>query len=227
MNRNGILALSRLLLIRTRTTRNGSMKLAFVLSSALAACASAGTEITPESQELRFAHYSMALPPGCSLIEIDEASELAVAELLDSPTQFTIRVFLNTLVERDGKTQSSDDVANDYRDSEERIMLTEGVERGLYRLKDVVKTEEVHGGKVFHAMHYVVTTSAEVTSASLYLYFPDEDRVREFVVIHYARTIPTMWSWGTRVMPSDSADAGFLQTLASLSTNERADSPAQ
>ena len=126
--------------------------LALLICTLLAVAATGCASTVEENRELRFAHYSVALPPGWRLIELDEENEEAVAELRDSPSHFMLRVFLSTAGERDGKTLSSDDFANGFRDNEERIMIERGVEEGEYRLENVVKTEEVHGGKVFHAL---------------------------------------------------------------------------
>src|SRR5688572_12133451 len=95
-----------------------SRSLALLTCTLLAVAATGCASTVEESRELRFAHYSVALPPGWRLIELDEVNEEAVADLRDSPSHFLLRVFLSTAGERDGKALSSDDFANGFRDNE-------------------------------------------------------------------------------------------------------------
>ena len=73
-----------------------------------------------------------------------------------------------------GATHTERWLADDIRRQEESNMITLGVERGLYRLKDVDRFDVEMGGKAGYAMTYTQVIDGVQARGYLYLYFPDD-----------------------------------------------------
>ena len=85
---------------------------------------------------------------------------------------------------------------------------------GRYKLSDVVMGEESVGDKKFYTMKYTTSDSSAEQTASLYLYFPREEKNPYFMVIHYSETT----SRGVTIRLPFYED--FLETLKSLHISE-------
>jgi|WetSurMetagenome_2_1015567.scaffolds.fasta_scaffold50179_4 hypothetical protein len=188
-----------------------------VLLLTLVGCASTGTEITSSNNQIQFPHYSLVLPtPGWRLSRPDENNEVAVVTLQAGPplsATFQMRFIKNGIFDERIKSWSARQVADDYRTLEKRIMIEQGVNKGQYRLSEVVMGEEMVGDKKFYTMKYTTSASAQRQSASLYLYFPRDEGNSFFMVAHYSEMIPP------NVSLSRSFNSEFLQTLKSLRVN--------
>lgn len=85
------------------------------------------------------------------------------------------------IINRDLELFTAEEVADDYLRHEENIMLTEGVDAGLYEFEYLNKGTTIIGGKEFYYMTYKLIMNEEYTGgvsmfsdATIYLYFPDE-----------------------------------------------------
>jgi ankyrin repeat protein len=84
----------------------------------------------------------------------------------------------------EGWYMSEEEVANDYRNLEEKTMIEEGVKKGQYKLEDVKKDGTTIKGKKFYLMSYRITSGglfkgpAMTQEAVLYVYFPPDFKKR-------------------------------------------------
>lgn len=136
------------------------------------------------------------LPKGGDLIEMDSYYvQMPVGDdwnSTDVPTSDTIH-FSNevgplaqiaigrNIINRDLGLFTAEEVADDYLRHEENIMLTEGVDAGLYEFEYLNKGTTTVGDKEFYYMTYKWIMNEEYTGgvpmfsdATIYLYFPDE-----------------------------------------------------
>jgi hypothetical protein len=182
----------------------------------LAACATAGTEITRTSHQIQMPHYSFQVPPdqGWYMLRPDEKSETAVVTKKLPPFQFEIRMMRNVILNKYVKTWSAEEVADDYRYQEIWAMTTLGVDKGLYRLRDVVQGEQIIGSKKFYTLTYttfVNTQQGMEHRGALYLYFPKEDKNDWFLIAHFSEVGPAA------EMHAKSLRAEFIKVLESVS----------
>ena len=81
---------------------------------------------------------------------------------------------------------------------------------GQYELKDVVMGEDVIGEKRFYTMTYTTLKDKIEQRAALYLYFPMEQGVTNFLVALYSETSPIYGDKGK------SSIDDFIECLNSL-----------
>ncbi len=85
----------------------------------------------------------------------------------------TIKIFQNNLTKQKFNL-TEDQVADDYRDLEEQVMVEEGVKKGKYKLEQLNKTTTAMAGKKLYTMSYRTFTTTAGGNAILYLYFPPD-----------------------------------------------------
>ena len=186
----------------------------------LASCASPETPITTSNARITFPHYSIVVPPdrGWRVVRPNEKGEVAVVtmtlDLPGAPATFRMQFLRNEVLHEVPRSWSARQVADNFRKMERQIMIEQGVNKGLYKLGDVVMGEESVGDKTFYTMKYTTSDSRVNQSASLYLFFPKEEKNTYFLVIHYSETIPR----GAAVVLPFHRE--FLETLKSLRINE-------
>jgi hypothetical protein len=146
-----------------------------------------------EGETINMDSYTVALPPGENW-EIQKAKEKGMVTFLKLKKWLftgrvlgstTIKVFRNEIAPQ-GWHLSEEEIANDFRNNEEKIMREEGVKNGLYELEDVTKSIESEGDKKLYAMSYKITrdlpgggaAARRAQEAVLYLYFPPDFKVR-------------------------------------------------
>jgi cobalamin-dependent methionine synthase I len=182
-------------------------------------CASIGTPVTKNNNQINFPHYSIAVPPdqGWRLLRPNEMNEVAVVTLELGPplsVKFRMQFIKNDILDERVRSLSAQQVADDYRNMEKRIMIEQGVNKGQYQLSEVMMGEETVGGNRFYTMKYTTSDSAYTQNASLYLYFLRQEKNPYFIVIHYAETMPSGVVISTKFYPE------FLETLKSLRINQ-------
>ena len=186
----------------------------------LASCASIETPITRNNSQITFPHYSIVVPPDrWHLIRPNENAEVAVVTTkldlgLGEPATYRMQFARNEVLHEVPRSWSARQVADSFRNMERQIMIEQGVRKGQYKLSDVVMGEESVGDKKFYTMTYTTSDGHVNQSASLYLYFPREEKNAYFMVIHYSETIPR----GAAIVVPFRRD--FLETLKSLRINE-------
>ena len=186
----------------------------------LASCATVGTEITKNNHQIQMPHYSFVVPSDQEwyLLRTDEKMELAVVTKKLPPFMFEIRMMRNVILDEKVKTWSAEAVADHYRFQEMWGMMTLGVNKGLYNLRDVViQGEEVIGNKKFYTMTYTTVFKKQrgmEQRAALYLYFPKEENNEWFIIAHFSEVGPTA---GTHVK---SHRVEFLKMLESVSVGQ-------
>jgi hypothetical protein len=187
----------------------------------LVSCASLGTPITRDNSQITFPHYSIVVPPdrGWNLLRPNEKIEAAVVTTRvslgrgDSAT-YLMQFSRNDVLDERPRSWSARQVADHFRNMEKQIMIEQGVKTGQYKLGDVVMGEESVGDKTFFTMKYTTSDSSVRQTASLYLYFPREEKNQYFMVIHYSETTPR----GVAIHMPFHKD--FLETLKSLHVSE-------
>jgi hypothetical protein len=63
----------------------------------------------------------------------------------------------NVVLDANMRTQSANLVADHFRGMEEQTMIEQGVKRGQYQLKNLVKDTRKLGNKTFYTMTYEVS----------------------------------------------------------------------
>jgi hypothetical protein len=185
----------------------------------LIGCASIGTSITKNNSQINFPHYSITVPPdqGWHLLRPNETNEVALVSLKFGPplsVQFRMLFMKNDILDERVRSQSAQDVADDYRNMEKRTMIEQGVNKGQYQLSDVIMGEETVGGNKFYTMKYTTSNDDYKQNASLYLYFPRQEKNPYFIVVHYSETMPSGVAISTKYYPQ------FIETLKSLRVNQ-------
>ena len=125
-----------------------------------------------------------------------------------------IKLFRNPVLDKEMQASSAKTVADDYRQLEKRIMVEQGVNKGLYILKDVKMDEEVIGNKTFYTMNYTITENSGIQRAGLYLYFHKPNNNDYFIMAHYSETIPT------NALLEKTYKPDFLKILESLAISK-------
>jgi len=151
-----------------------------VLLISLFSCAT-----TPEIQSgngrriIDMGSYSVEVPPGEGW-KFELAKEKGMVTFLKTivaqESGVSILVFQNK-INPDIWHLSEEQVADDFRNSEEKIMIEEGVKKGVYTLEDVKKELITIGEKKVYSMSYRkgmrIANKSYREVAILYLYFPD------------------------------------------------------
>ena len=163
-----------------------------MLLAPIAGCASLAPEVTESNKYVQMPHYSFVVPPGKGwrIQQFDSPDERAVITQIAGPIRFEMRLMRNVVSDGELKQATAKAVADDYRALEQRTMIEQGVNRGLYRLEDVTLGEETLAGLTFYTMSYTVVGDSGTQRAALYLWFPQPEGNETFIVAHYSETVP-------------------------------------
>lgn len=184
----------------------------FILLVILTGCATMGTEITKSNNQIQMPHYSFVAPPDQEwyLLRLDEKNEAAVIEMKAGPFTFQMKMMRNVILDENLKVASAKTVADDFRNIEKQTMIEQGVNKGLYQLRDLTMSEEMVGDKNFFTMNYLISANTGTQKASLYLYFPKDEKNDYFILAHYSETVPP------NAFLVKSFKSEFLEALKSL-----------
>ena len=174
-----------------------------------------GAKIAKGNAQVNLPHYSIVVPPdrGWFLRKGDERVEgVLVEQRYGPPLPMTLLMQFMRIDVLDERLRSSSaqQVADDYRNLEQRIMIDQGVDKGRYRLGELAMGDELVGEKRFYTMRYTASSSTHNQTAALYLYFPREEKHSYFILAHYSETLPR----GAAIAFALRED--FLQVLKSL-----------
>jgi len=142
-------------------------------------------------------HYTFTAPAdqGWQIERAGGNFESVVLTNKVGPTVFQMK-FMRNLVPHPLRAQSARFVADDFRGLEERIMIEQGVNRGLYQLNNLVKGERTLGDRTFYTMTYETVAARmqsaglyQTQSAALYLLFPKSESNDSFIIAHYSESI--------------------------------------
>jgi len=160
--------------------------------TALLGCALGGIRITDTNNSFQTNHYDWAVPPerGWNLRESREPFVLTdhVRSIAHSK-EYQIVVLESTISGERLRGQTAQFIADDYRRSEENIMIERGVKTGQYGLSPVELGEVGVGGKTFWTMKYKTFHEDLTTHATLYLYLPRPADNEHFLLILYSATV--------------------------------------
>jgi len=158
----------------------------------LVSCAASKVQTQDEKHSVDMTSYSVNVPPGGDW-QMGINKEKEIVTFQRPKKWWTGQVLGSTLIQifRDevspqGWLRSEEDIADDVRNDEERMMREEGVNKGVYQLLDVKKNIEAINGMKLYTMYYVV--DAELPGgfakhgmnahrhqeAMLYLYIPPD-----------------------------------------------------
>ena len=181
-----------------------------------AGCTTLGTEVTIEDNHVTMPHYSFVLPAdqGWHMRRADEKHEAAIISKKMGSILLQIKLFRNPVLDKEMQASSAKTVADDYRQLEKRIMVEQGVNKGLYILKDVKMDEEVIGNKTNNTMNYTITEKSGNQRDGLYLYFHKPNNNDYFIMAHYSETIPT------NALLEKTYKPDFLKILESLAISK-------
>ena len=157
--------------------------------------------------------YSFVVPAnnGWHVQKPDKGNELAIITNKIGPFTFQMKMMKNVILGEKMKGATAKEVADDYRGLEKRIMIEQGVNKGLYELKDVTMGEETLGNKYFYTMNYEVVSKSGTQRANLYLHFPEPKNNEYVIVAHYSETIPA------NAFLVESFKPDFISTIETLS----------
>lgn len=193
--------------------------LVVILLAPLAGCASMALAVTRSNNHIQMPHYSFVVPPdrGWHIQRLDSPDEIAIIGQRAGPLRFQMKLMRNVISDDALKQATAKVVADDFREREKRIMIEQGVNRGLYRLEEVTMGEETLDGLTFYTMSYSVVADSGKQQAALYLWFPRTERNDAFIVAHYSETMPP----NTFLVSTLFTDfTSILQTLAMRSPRE-------
>jgi hypothetical protein len=181
--------------------------------TALPGCALSGTRVTDANNSFRTNHYEWVVPPerGWNLKESREPFVLtdrvrSIAHTKD----YRIVVLENTIAGERLRGQTAKFIADDYRRSEESIMIERGVKTGEYGLSPVELGEVEVGSKTFWTMKYKTFHEDLTTHATLYLYLPRMADNEHFLLILYSATVYS------DSVPDSEHEGDLLRVLESL-----------
>lgn len=163
-----------------------------ILLAPIVGCASLAPAVTQSNNHVQMPHYSFVVPPdhGWRLQRFDNPAESVLITQRVGPFHFQMKIMWNVVFDDALKQATAKAVADDFRELEKRIMIEQGVNRGLYRLEDVTLGEETMAGLTFYTMDYLVVSDAGTQRAALYLWFPEPQHNEAFIVAHYSETMP-------------------------------------
>ena len=182
----------------------------------------AEAKVTTANAQVDLPHYSLVVPPdrGWYLRKGDERVEgIRVEQRMGPPVNATFLMqFARVDVFNERKAWSAQQVADEYRGLEKRIMIEQGVNKGQYRLGDVVMGDEQVGENRLYTMKYATSSRTQNQRAALYLYFPREENHSYFILAHYSETLTP----GTAIAGAlfDGIRDDFLHTLKSLRVSQ-------
>ncbi|HEX2966675.1 MAG TPA: hypothetical protein VHO84_12865 [Syntrophorhabdaceae bacterium] len=158
----------------------------------LVGCSSVGVLVTPENNAVQMPHYAFRIPPdqGWEMRKMGGNSESVLINNKAGAASYQIALMRNVVLDANMRTQSANTVADHFRGMEEQIMIEEGVKRGRYQLKNLVKDVRRLGDRTFYTMTYEATSGAQIQFASIYLLFPKAEGNDSFIVAHYTATLP-------------------------------------
>jgi len=110
------------------------------------------------------------------------------------PVLFQMKFMRNVVLNPSMRAQPANVVADDFRGLEERIMIEQGVKRGQYQLKNLVKEVRTLGNRTFYTMTYEAVAGTGTQFAALYLLFPKSEGNDSFIVAHYSESVPPSFS---------------------------------
>lgn len=187
----------------------------FVLT---AGCASTGIIITKNNKKLEKPLYSISIPAdqGWYMYRDDNDPDAALFMKNVDSAICSMRFTTNWIVDENMKTWTAKQIADEYRNFEKQNMINMGVMTGLYELKDVVFDTEMIEGKKYYIMNYVTLKKGEGTiqKSALYLYFPQDKNISEFVIALYFERYPVNNTL------TKSAKTEFIEILRSLMIRE-------
>lgn len=187
------------------------------LALALVCPLALSTSVTAKSSRVEMPRYSFEKPAerGWRVQRKVKKMETTILTKRVGPFTFQIKVMVVPILDENRQSWTPAEVADEYRAIEERTMIEQGVERGLYELRDLTKGEKVVGDKTFYTMDYAVYNREIRQRASLYLTFPRPEGNDHFILLHYSETIPALAALLKSYRPD------FEGVLASLTVNDR------
>jgi hypothetical protein len=190
-----------------------------VLLAVMFGCASTGTIITKNNNKIERPLYSISIPPNAGWQLRKDTRDPTVVFLYKQPeiTFYGMRFSTNLIANKEMKTWTAKQVADHYRNDEKQNMINRGVMTGQYELQDVAFDSEMIGGKRFYIMSYKTVYSEGIQSASLYLYFPQNENISDFMVALY------LASYEPGETPSQSPKSEFIETLGSLRFRDKSE----
>ena len=175
-------------------------------------CLTLADSVRGQTRRIVMPHYSLSTPAerGWRVKQVPKQNETTTLTRKVSRSKFRIQVLVNTIRFPSLRASTPEEIANAFRGHEKSTMIRQGVERGLYRLEDLVMGETEIGGKTFFTMDYVVKSKEGTQVCSLYLCFPLPMGNEYFVITHYSETHPLGAS------PAASLRGDFERVLESL-----------
>jgi len=187
-----------------------------MVSILMTGCTSTPNYITKENNKIQMPNYSFVVPAnkGWYIHQFEKQYEAVVITNEINPFIFQIKIMRNLILDEKKRMKTAKEIADEYRNLERQIMITQGVSRGMYQLKNLTMGEEKIRDKIFYTMSYTTQTQYGMQRAALYLYFPSVERKEGFILAHYSETIPS------KAFLKKSFKPDFIRILESLSVNE-------
>lgn len=151
----------------------------------------ASINITALNNNISMPSYSFVVPPNddWQLIKGNpQSEELFLINTIADMVEFRVRL-IHAPIPPELTRESAKYAADDYRNNEKNILILEGVEKGMYELKNIKMGEEIIGDKKFYTMTYNNRTKDFSQASRLYLYFPKEYGNEYFLLALYTESV--------------------------------------
>ncbi|MFC1896146.1 hypothetical protein ACFL0Q_05740 [Thermodesulfobacteriota bacterium] len=195
--------------------------LTYVLIFILVGCTNKGLIITKSNNKIIKPQYSIVIPPeqGWSIYRDDDNPDAAVFQKSINSGLCSMRFSTNRAGHESMKTWTAKQLADAYRNTEKQNMINMGVMTGQHELKDVEYTTETIKGKTYYIMNYVTLHKKHKQhnykqKSSLYLHFPQERTIRDFILALYSELYPV------NEPLANSPRNEFMTTLKSLEVRQ-------
>ncbi len=154
-------------------------------------CGILRTQVTTYDNHVQMPSYSFPMPEekGWQLQRDDSRDYASLTKRID-PIIWQIRTYKNPVRSDVLVAATAKQIADDFRKLGVVSMTEEGVNKGLYELKNIEMGEEIIGVRRFYTMEHEISSPSLVQKVSTYLYFPQPANNRYFYVAHYFEQAP-------------------------------------
>lgn len=161
----------------------------------LSACATRGVKVTFANNVVARPSYSLRAPANRGWVFLPTEEGRSPSGVFMQKKQQSVvsevRTAIVPILDRARQLSTAAQVADDYRNIEEQIMIEQGVKPRLYQLRDVRRAAANVAGKQFFKLEYVAYTAEMQNLGALYLLFRSPEKNDAFLLVHFVEHVPT------------------------------------
>ena len=152
-----------------------------------------GTQLAlvPSDNQVQMPSYSFPMPEDQGWrLQKDDSRDYAILTKRSDPIVWQIRTYKNPIKSDVLVAATANQMADDFRKLQVVNMTEEGVNKGLYELRDVEMGEEVIDERRYYTMEHAIVSKKLAQRVSTYLYFPQPANNQYFYVAYYLEQAP-------------------------------------